>query len=217
MATVNKCPACGCLRQSFAAVCPDCGYEFSDIQSSDTLLRFGEKINEYDRLIFQDGNKNKKEKCGVGFLMICLWLFFFPVMVVIYLFKKLRVRNGDLQGADKLKSEAILNFPIPNNRNDLMEFALMIETRVKPLNYFQVISDSGMEVQKWNRIWLEKANHIEKKAQIALADDASSLRQIRASRQKAEEVVKRNNQLNWIMMGGLFALFVLFIIYASYQ
>ena len=44
---VLKCPACGNMRDSFAAVC-ECGYTFQNVQSVQSLKDFTEKIEEYD-------------------------------------------------------------------------------------------------------------------------------------------------------------------------
>lgn len=211
-ATLSKCPACGSLRQSFAAVCPECGYEFPDIQESAAIQKFTDKIDEYDRLIAQQGDGKSS---GVGFWTVVGWLFLFPLMFCLYILKKLRMKHEQLQGPEKLKSESILNFPVPNSRNDLMEFAIMVESRVKPLSYLNALTSSGMDIQKWNLIWESKANQIEKKAEIALKDDKTTLSRIRTSFQNVRETIKKNNQMQWIMMGGLGVLFIFVLIAAS--
>lgn len=211
MANIDKCPACGAFRQSFAAVCPDCNYEFTDIQTSNSLQQFADKIEEYDRLIAL----NEPEKKGVGFWTIVAWIFFFPFMFAFFVIKKLRAKHEELKGNERLKSEAILNFPIPNSRGDLLEFAMLVENKVKPLTTFNAITASGMNTQKWNKVWLEKANHIEKKSQLALADDASGRNSVSTSCSNARNVYAKNDSLQWIMMGLLGALFILFIIFIS--
>lgn len=212
MATIAKCPACGALRQSFSAVCPDCNYEFTDIRQSDAIRQFADRIDEYDRLIVtQNDGKEKK----VGFWIVIAWIFLFPIMFAIFIVKKIKAKNAQLEGNENLKSQAILNFPVPNSRNDLIEFSLLVESRVKPINYFNALSDSGMNTQKWNKIWLEKAAHIEKKAQIALQDDPSSLNSIRSSAANMRNQISRNDQMQWAVLGVLALLFVVVIILSN--
>lgn len=41
----RKCPACGALVPAVAAVCQECGYEFSDIEVGKAIKEFSERIN----------------------------------------------------------------------------------------------------------------------------------------------------------------------------
>lgn len=211
MANIDKCPACGAFRQSFAAVCPDCGYEFTDIQTSNSLQQFANKIEEYDRLIAL----NEPERKGLGFWTIVAWFVFFPIMFAIFVIKKVRAKHEELRGNEKLKSEAILNFPIPNSRGDLLEFAMLVENKVKPLSAFNAITSSGMNVQKWNKVWIDKASHIEKKSQLALADDSAGRNSVSTSCSNARSIYNKNNTLQWTMMGVLFVVFIAIIILSS--
>lgn len=212
MATATlKCPACGTLRESFAAVCPECGYEFTDIQTSDALEKFTVRIDEYDRLIAEDDRY--KSGGGVGFWTVVLWILFFPIMLILFIIKKAKAKHEELKGNEKLKSEAILNFPIPNSRNDLMEFIFMVENRVKPLTYFNALTQGGLDIQKWNNVWKTKAEHIQKKAQIALSGDSKSLNNINDSIAKINNQIAQNDKTQWIMMGGLLAIFLVWLIW----
>lgn len=42
----RKCPVCGALVPAVAAVCPECGYEFSDIETGKAIKEFSEKISK---------------------------------------------------------------------------------------------------------------------------------------------------------------------------
>lgn len=206
---VLKCPACGAIRSSFEALCPECDYEFTDIQVSDSFRKFSEKIEEYDRQIL--GQENKESKKGIGFLTILGWIVIFPVMMAIFVVKKVNAKNKQLSGPEKLKSEAIANFPVPNSKNDLLEFAIFVENKVKPLNYLNALSKTGMDIQRWNKVWNEKSNHIMQKAEIALSDDRNSLNKIQTSYQNTSNLLKKNEMTQWIMLGVLCALFIVLI------
>lgn len=48
----RKCPVCGALVPAVAAVCPECGYEFSGLEANATTLRLAEKLEnatEWDK------------------------------------------------------------------------------------------------------------------------------------------------------------------------
>lgn len=207
---VTKCPACGAFRSSFSAVCPDCGYEFSTVETSQSLQDFSNKIEQYDREIFE--NETSSSATGAG--TIVLWVLLFPVMLGIFVFKKIQAKHEVLTGVEKMKSEAILNFPIPNSRNDLTEFAILVENHIKPINYFSALTKSGANVQKWNRIWAEKSKQIEKKATIALDSDKAALRQIQKSIAAVQQQNAANEKTQWIAIGILAAIFVIFMIIA---
>lgn len=206
---VAKCPACGAFRESFTALCPDCGYEFTDIQTSLSIQKFADQITEYDKMIYAEGGEKKK---GVGFWTVLGWIFLFPVMLILFILKKIKSKHTELTGAEKLKSEAILNFPIPNSRNDLIEFSLFVNNKIKPINYFNALTNSGMNIQKWNNVWKEKGKTIEQKAGLALKDDRNSYNQIAANLQKMNDQISKNDQIQWIMIGALGALFLIWII-----
>ena len=208
--TVSKCPACGNLRESFSAVCPGCGYEFTDIQASDALIRFNERIDEFDRRIVMQDKFSGKSGTGCG--TIFLWIVFFPVMLVVFIIKKLKAKHEELEGNEKLKSEAILNFPIPNSRNDLLEFIFLVENRIKPVTYFNALTQSGLKVQKWNYVWKNKAEHIRRKAGVALADDRRTMETIQESVDNINRRIARNDRTQWIMIGGLLAIFLAWLI-----
>lgn len=133
-------------------------------------------------------------------------------MMGIYIFKKAQAVHEELKGYEKLKSEAIMNFPIPNSKNDLLEFSIFVESRVKPINYLSALSQSGADVQKWNRIWQSKAEQIQKKAQIAFAEDRSSLTPVNQNYQSIIEKYKKNEKIQWTMIAVLAAAFIVFLV-----
>ena len=208
---LTKCPACGALRTSFSAFCSDCGYEFNDIQSSQSLKEFTDKIENYDREI----EKNNTESTGASVGTFLLWMFFFPYMLCYYIFKKMMVRNGKLSGIEKLKAEAITNYPVPNSRNDLMEYTFLIENHVKPIGFLASLSKSGKNTQQWNKVWLNKGQSLYRKASIALSGDKSSLQHIQQSIDNMQNIYSQNKKNQWIAIGILGAIFILIIVLAS--
>lgn len=213
MEKLNKCPACGALRTSFAAICPECGYEYPDVDVSQTTQKFFDQITKYDEAIAQEEQWSDASKSKAGCLMILAWIFFFPIMLGIYLFKfSAKNIQSDFKGHKKMKANAITAFPIPNNRNDLLETAMMIDSQIKKLSFINIMTKSGIDSQIWNKIWLTKFGNIVKKAEIALKGDTSSLARIKELYNSAESTVQANEKLKWIELGSLATLFIIFLV-----
>lgn len=217
MEKLNKCPACGALRTSFSAICPDCGYEYHDVEVSQTTQKFFEQITKYDEAIAQS-EENNATNPGIKIGVVLLWLFFFPFMLIYYLLKlAANSKVSEFKGNKKLKANAITAFPIPNSRNDLLETAMMTEGQIKKLSFSNVLGKSGTDIQMWNEIWLSKLGSIVKKAEIALKDDSSCVNQIKSLYTASEDIVKANSKMRWIEIGILALLFIGMMILASFS
>lgn len=189
----DKCPACGALRDSFSAVCPDCGYEFKDQGVSNSLSTLAEKLEEFDRMLAEAEGKIPTTEFDSK--------------------KAEQIKAQGIQGIEKLKANTITNFPIPNSRNDLMEFAVFIENHIQPVSYFAAITKTGKKAQFWNKIWIEKGEQIAKKAAIALQGDTESLNKINRYVSNAKAVSAQNDKnrtIAWsVIAGGIVLIIVL--------
>ena len=45
---VKKCPGCGAITESFSTKCSDCGTEFRNINASQNITKFFDKLNELE-------------------------------------------------------------------------------------------------------------------------------------------------------------------------
>ena len=206
---VSKCPACGAMRNSFEAVCPECGYEFTDVQTSQSLREFTDKIEQLDRDIAQRENPVSK---GFGCWTVVAWIFLFPIMLGVFLFRRVLAKHEVLKGFSKMKADTIINYPVPNSKQDLLEFALLVDNHIQTINYISALTDAGMETQRWNKIWANKANLVEKKASIALKDDRSALNEVVGCCQSAKAKYDSNEKVIWTAIGALCVIFVIFLI-----
>lgn len=214
MSTSSKCPGCGAMITSFAAICPECGYEFQNIENSQTVKRFYEQIVDYDDQIASVVGHKKSGPVGVG--MVLLWIFLFPVMFAIFLIKLgKKSKMGGFTGIEKSKANAISMFPIPNSRNDLMEIAIMIHGQIKPVSYVDCLADSGINNQEWNKIWMNKLDQITKKSEIALSEDKGGLGKIKTYCAEARQIINDNNKKQWILLGTCTVLFIILIVCLS--
>lgn len=99
---LRKCPACGAAVQAMSFKCDDCGYEFVGVKANSSRERLHKIINDIiERHAIEKANKNA-------------FVRFFD------------------EGSDKEDiQKAIINFPVPNTKEDLLEFLLFLEPLAK--------------------------------------------------------------------------------------
>ena len=102
---VVKCPNCGCPDVAGRAICPECGYAFTNIGVSSSIERFNKELSEL--------NRSHEEKTKGS--------SFWDVITVD--------KKRDKQVANKM--DFISKFPVPNSRADLLEFLQMIQPSAK--------------------------------------------------------------------------------------
>lgn len=88
---VRKCPACGAMVESFQTKCPECGYEFVNVEANNTTQQLVKKLEEIDAQNTNSGIFHGAAK------------FF-----------------GEDSATEK-KVQIIRTFPIPNTKEDLLE------------------------------------------------------------------------------------------------
>ncbi len=118
---VKKCPACGAMVQSFQTKCTDCGHEISNVEANASVQKLFK--------ILDDIESQRDDKVTAG-------------GVIGGLFKN-SIGGGALASAlgggsntDKRKKEIISSFPIPNTKDDILEFlSLTLGNRLKMRRY----------------------------------------------------------------------------------
>jgi RNA polymerase subunit RPABC4/transcription elongation factor Spt4 len=82
---------------------------------------------------------------------------------------------------DQQKRELIESYPIPNSKEDLIEFAVLASGQVVPSrNKLQELASLKVKYQKlWNDVWSAKCQQIYVKAQMTFASDPQSLKIIK--------------------------------------
>lgn len=75
---VRKCPACGAIAETFATKCSDCGTEFRNIEASQNIIKFFEKLDDIEssRKDSIYGNADKSN-IGIGTILKYLFLVYF--------------------------------------------------------------------------------------------------------------------------------------------
>lgn len=152
---VKKCPACGAIAQSFQTKCSDCGHEFSNIGANVSIGKLFEMLNACE----SDRKEKSTSVFGVmGSLM------------------------AEGLGGDKVlekKKSIISGFPIPNTKDDILEFLSIAIPNAKQKGNF--LSKGNPENKSHNDLaptWFSKCEQIVMKAKFSMKDDKKVLEEI---------------------------------------
>lgn len=118
---VRKCPVCGTLLPSVAAVCPDCGYEMSGIDSVMSSKLLAEQIAKIENDYNEKINSAKDPAISLNPFDILGERDMDSKEDKEWKLKKQKI---------ELISKTIITFPIPNTKADLFEFAITMRTKM---------------------------------------------------------------------------------------
>ena len=174
---VKKCPRCGEPVEPMAVKCSACGYEFRNVEALKSSQRLAEKLEAID-----EAYRGKKIEHNVGFGI-----------------KEDRTRFDILREKDT----AIKNFPIPTTKEDLLDFAISMQSKWK--------SDDGYSGLR--SAYKAKYDECVNKAQILFPNDPMF--------QGVFEQHQADKKINWANMStatkvllGL-VLFIIFCVFMS--
>jgi hypothetical protein len=146
---VKKCPSCGSSVSSFQTNCSDCGHEFRNIEVISSIKKLHEELQNAEEV-----ERNRVRS----------WA------------EKL---DGELAVAKAVanRQKAIISsFPVPNAKEDLMEFlSISCAEASKKLGFF-IASVHPEAVLK--SAWKAKCEQVILKARIAMKDDKKTLEEI---------------------------------------
>jgi len=158
----TKCPSCGAPIKSFSTNCGYCEYEFRNIETSKSIKRLILQLNEVEQKI-----RNSKSREGMleGFMQII---------------------DGETYFEKKIfnaKSNIISSFPIPNTKEDIIEFLALSIAQVNSIKIGALIKLFGTSGTYGYKItlknaWLSLANRVIMKARFSMKEDKKTLEQI---------------------------------------
>ncbi len=155
---VKKCPACGAIVQSFQTKCTDCGHEFRNMEIANNAKLFFEKFEKIEN---QRINEEKPMFGGIG-----------------------KMLSGAHMVADtiaKQKCSLIQTFPIPNSKEDMLEFLSMALPYARQTSVWKTflkgkgVDASALEI---NGAFRSKCEQIVMKARFSMKDDKKTLDEI---------------------------------------
>ncbi len=152
---VKKCPACGAMIQSFSTKCADCGHEFSNIGSNVSIGKLFEMLNACE----SDRKEESNSVFGAVGNLVAQGL-------------------GGFRVIEKKKS-IISGFPIPNTKDDILEFLSTAIPNAKQKGNF--LTKGNYENKSHNDLaptWFSKCEQIVMKAKFSMKDDKKVLEEI---------------------------------------
>ena len=97
--TIKTCPACGAAVTSFSTKCSDCDHEFNDLKANSQVSQLAMELNKIEKDM-TDYTRKQKDYSSTD------W-----------------VQNSELEDRINEKKAALINsFPIPNTKEDILEF-----------------------------------------------------------------------------------------------
>ena len=102
---VRKCPTCGAMVESFQTKCPECGYEFTNIEANSTTQKL---LDALDAVNAQTTNQGIVSSVLSGL-----------------------ARTFGSDSATMRKCQIIQNFPVPNTKEDLIEMLSLAHTNAE--------------------------------------------------------------------------------------
>ncbi len=180
---VRKCPSCGAMIESFQTKCPDCGYEFKNVEAVHSAqklfellqgaeMRKSEMISAHNREKNQRLENLSQKHNNTG------------TMAKIFagnsikanqdeeredLIRELNEEKGSIEKvAIEEKANIIKNFPIPNTKEDLLELLAMATSNAY---------DNDGVIGKEEEVWIQKTDQIYQKIILCAANDDKVLEQ----------------------------------------
>ena len=177
---VKKCPNCGAITQSFSTRCIECGNEFRNINSSQSVIKFFDKLNEIELNRKENLFSSEKLESNLGCMTIFKWIMLYPVLVpynlIIYLIN--RSKPSKWSTTDVQKEEMIMNFPVPNSKEDIIEFITLSISKIQTIGLIKMLNEEGKYLSKWNDIWKKKCEQIYNKAKFSMQEDKNTLKML---------------------------------------
>lgn len=211
--TIHKCPNCGEVLNAFDAKCPTCGYEIRNRQAANSIQELTRKLElidarkmdsiSFDSLIEEpdledfpaEPESTMKKLIGWDFqekkrreAVECARAQKEETLKRIQTEKKNLVRNAEKKFENQKQTEKanlIQNFPIPNTKEDILEFALLASSNVNAKN---AAPDVVMKA------WIGKLDQINQKAAISL-DSGPDLDRIHEIYQQV--TARWNQKMKW--------------------
>lgn len=190
--SVHKCSNCGEIIGSFVTVCPTCGQEIrgvSSISSAQELVTKLENISAKKMPITEEKRSVMKMVFGKDFKNE----------------DALKEALDDFEDQkDEEKASLIINFTVPNSKEDIMEFMILAASNINAKK------GTGDVITK---AWIAKLDQVYQKAKIIMSDNPSFVELKNMYENKKKEIKRAKLKLYSILTGlfiGPFS-FILFM------
>ncbi|MBP6089745.1 MAG: hypothetical protein KA521_00705 [Crocinitomicaceae bacterium] len=154
---VKKCPSCGSIVQSFQTKCSDCGHEFSNVGANVSIGKLFDMLNACE-------NERKEADNSISGAIGSMF-----------------AKSG-IGAVDKIiekKKSIISGFPIPNTKDDILEFlSIAIPNAKQKGNLFTKQQPENKSHNDLATTWQSKCEQIIMKAKFSMKEDKKTLEEI---------------------------------------
>ncbi len=186
---IHKCPNCGQVLDAFEATCPSCGHELRGAVGATSLATL------FSQLQMLNSMPDGRERHG----------FFSRVA-------RITPRSAD-QAASLIRA-----FPIPNTKEDLIEFIVISASNVNEdtFNDFKAATFSPTEAAM-SRAWAAKLEQAYQKAQITICNDPdfADVKTLYEKKTKRIKWAKRSMLRFWIGLALVWAVLIVICLVGS--
>ena len=156
---IKTCPACGASVKAFTTKCSDCGHEFRGIEESRTVNNLHNQLLEIEKKV-----RNSESSKGIQSNFMSG-----PA-------NELMLQRPIMDA----KASIIQTFPIPNTKEDLLEFLILAKSNVSGISIGFVDKLIGSQSHRINykKAWLAKCEQVIMKARFSMKDDKNTLEEI---------------------------------------
>ena len=186
---IHKCPSCGEVLDAFTTMCPSCGHEIRDVKSSTTVRELALKL---ERISAQKMPAFEEKK---------------SVMKMIFGkdFKEEDEAEKALERFEAQKAQEkaslIINFSIPNTKEDIMEFMILAASNI---NVKKVVHDDV------TKVWITKLDQVYQKAKISMSGHPDFPQIENIYKQKKQEL--KNRKVKGYLIGVSWFAVMLFLL-----
>ena len=146
---LKKCPSCGAPVQSFTSTCSDCGHVFTNVKANSTVQKLFDELQKIEHLESNKSTHSFLDKLDSNGYK-----------------KRLAISNR--------QSSLISTFPIPNAKEDLLEFiSLAVAESTKATNDQGLGANDGSDLIK--KTWITKGEQALIKAKLICRDDSNTM------------------------------------------
>jgi hypothetical protein len=142
---ILKCPSCGETLKSFNANCPACGYELRGSRATNSVRELALKLEAAENRRERKANRPRRS-----------------------IFDYNSVLNPDISKTDEYKATIISTFPIPNTKEDLIEFMVLAGSNIDYKSYENNIRTASKVVSD---AWKAKLEQAYQKAEVLFKND----------------------------------------------
>ena len=176
--TVYKCPNCGEVLNSFTTICPACGYEVRGAKTVSSVQKFAEQLEQIEA-----EQMPVSEKKSVMKKMFGKDLGDFSVKSALAFNSQKKAKKLNL----------ISNFPIPNTKEDILEFMLLAVSNIQ---------GSGDSDDALLSTWTGKLEQAYQKARISMRNDPD-FKEVEAIYSRIVQKARLKKMWPAFVLGGL--------------